>query len=253
MNRSIWCERGGTGGPVLVFLHGMGANGAVWEGCRPLLAARWPGRWIVPDLRGHGRSFHAPPYGFGVYAADVAELLGPEDEAIVVGHSMGGVVALALATGMFGVCVRRAVAFSVKVGWTDDDHAKAEAVARAPVRLFDTREEAIERYLRVSGLKGIVDPGTPAAATGVRETEGKFCLAADPLTNRVGWTDFGALGGMVKVPLRLLCGERDANARPEAMRRLGSEVTVLPGLGHNPHVEAPEIFWRAIEGDLQRS
>lgn len=72
---------------------------------------------------------------------------------------------------MFGVCVRRAVAFSVKVGWTDDDHAKAEAVARAPVRLFDTREEAIERYLRVSGLKGIVDPGTPAAATGVRETE----------------------------------------------------------------------------------
>jgi pimeloyl-ACP methyl ester carboxylesterase len=253
MSRSIWCERGGTEGPVIVFLHGMGANGAVWEGLKPFLAARWAGRWLIPDLRGHGRSLHAPPYGFGVYAADVAELLGPVDDAIVVGHSMGGVVALVLATGMFGVRVRRAVAFSVKVGWTDDEHAKAEAVARAPARLFDTREEATERYLRVSGLKGIVDPGAQTAAAGVSADQGKFRLAADPLTNRVGWSDFERLAPMVKVPVRLLCGERDAVAHPEAMRLLGTEVTVLPGVGHNPHVEAPEAFWRAIEGDLQRS
>ncbi len=166
---------------------------------------------------------------------------------------MGGVVALALATGMFGVRVRRAVAFSVKVGWTGEEHAKAEAVARAPARLFDTREEAIERYLRVSGLKGLVDPGAEAAAAGVREAAGKFRLAADPLANRLGWSDFEALAGTVKAPVRLLCGERDAIARPETMRLLGSEVTVLPGLGHNPHVEAPEVFWRAIEGDLQRA
>jgi pimeloyl-ACP methyl ester carboxylesterase len=56
---------------------------------------------------------------------------------------------------------------------------------------------------------------------------------------------------MVRVPVHLLCGEGDTVARPETMRLLGSEVTVLPGVGHNPHVEAPEAFWRAIEGDLQ--
>ncbi|MCZ7562909.1 MAG: alpha/beta hydrolase [Burkholderiales bacterium] len=252
MNRSIWCERGGAAGLVLVLLHGMGANGAVWDGVKPLLATRWTGRWLIPDLRGHGRSPHAPPYGMGVHAADVASLLGPDDEAIVVGHSMGGVVALVLATGMFGVRVRRAVAFSVKTAWSDDEHAKAEAVARAPARRFDTRAEAIDRYLRVSGLKGLVDPDTAAAAAGVCADGGGFRLAADPLINRLGWTDFASLAHMVKVPLQLLCGERDTIARPESMGRLGAEVMVLPGLGHNPHVEAPEAFWRAIEGGLGR-
>ncbi len=51
-------------------------------------------------------------------------------------------------------------------------------------------------------------------------------------------------------PIRLLTGEQDKVGHAEGMRRLGPPVTVLPGLGHNLHVEAPETFWRAIENDL---
>jgi pimeloyl-ACP methyl ester carboxylesterase len=235
---------------VLVLLHGLGANAGVWDGLRPFITERWPGRWIAPDLRGHGRSPHAPPYGFGMYAADVAELVSGEDGVTLLGHSLGGVVALALASGLFGVRVRRVVAFSVKVGWTDEARAKARALAEAPARTFDSREQAIDRYLRIAGLAGLVDPASPAAAAGVTGEQGAFRLAADPRTNLLDWTDFAALARLAGAPLNLLCGARDPVASPDAMRQLGADVTVLAGLGHNPHVEAPAAFWSAIEGKL---
>lgn len=245
--RMIYGERGGNSGPVLVLLHGLGANGTVWDGMRPLIAGQWPGRWLIPDLRGHGRSFHGAPYGFGIHAADVAALIEPGAETVVVGHSMGGVVALTLATGLFGVNVKKAVAFGVKSRWSDDDYAKAEAVAAMPVKYLDSEAEAIDRYLKVSGLKGLVDPGSPAARLGVRAENGKFRLAVDPLTNGLGRADFAALATMIKSPVKLLSGEKDPIGSAADMGAVwGGEVAVLPGLGHNCHVEAPETLWKAM-------
>src|SRR5262245_37275966 len=58
MKMPVYSETVGSGSPSLVLLHGLGQNGAVW---RPLLAelSGWPGRIVIPDLRGHGRSPHA--------------------------------------------------------------------------------------------------------------------------------------------------------------------------------------------------
>lgn len=247
---TIHCERGGTSGPMLVLLHGLGANGAVWDGLKPLLAQHWRGRWLIPDFRGHGRSFHRPPYGIGIHAADVAALVQQDEELTIVGHSMGGVVGIALATGIFGVRVRRVVAFGVKVDWTADDVSRGQAVARAPARMFATRAEAVERYLRVAGLKGIVAPDSAVAERGICEQHGQFRLAADPLTNALGTPDFPRLAQAASAPLHLLCGELDNIARAESMRRLGAAVTELPGLGHNLHLEAPQTLWQAIEADV---
>lgn len=249
---TLWCERGGTEGPVLVLLHGLGANGAVWDGLVPLLAKHWRGRWIIPDFRGHGRSFHRAPYGIGVHAADMAGLLHREEEVTLIGHSMGGAVSMALATGLFGIQVERVIAFGVKVDWTEEDHARAEAVALAPSKLFDSREEAIERCLRVAGLKGLVSPDQRFATIGIAEQQDGFRLATDPRINAVGKPDLVSIAQSARAPIHLLSGEDDKIGHAEGMRRLGFEVTVLPALGHNPHVEAPEAFWAAIEGDLRR-
>jgi len=48
--------RAAAGEPVLLLLHGLGATGDVWHAWRPLLTRRWPGRWLAPDLPGHGGS-----------------------------------------------------------------------------------------------------------------------------------------------------------------------------------------------------
>ena len=41
-------------GPVVLLLHGMGATGDVWLPWAPYLEQHWPGRWLAPDLAGHG-------------------------------------------------------------------------------------------------------------------------------------------------------------------------------------------------------
>ena len=54
MTGRLFAETIGTGDPTLILLHGLGVNGAVWH---PFVEAlRWPGRVVIPDLRGHGRS-----------------------------------------------------------------------------------------------------------------------------------------------------------------------------------------------------
>jgi pimeloyl-ACP methyl ester carboxylesterase len=217
---------------------------------RPLLAARWKGRWLAPDLRGHGRSGHGARYSLGAHAADVAALLEQGEEVVMLGHSMGGAVAMTLASGWFGISVRQVVAFGVKLEWTQEEIVKAQELAGAPVRWFATREEAIERYLRVSGLKGLVEPGSPMASLGISEEGGRFRLAADPGITGVVGVAIEAVIAAMRAPLRLAAGEHDPMASAEQMRRFDPKAVVFAGLGHNPHVEAPEELWRLVEETL---
>jgi len=153
---NLFVETIGSGEPTLVLLHGLGVNGATFK---PLVRVlKWPGRVIVPDLRGHGRSPHAKHYGLAHFAADIADLLDPNARVQVVGHSMGGGVGLVLASGFFGVAVERVTAFGVRMKWTAEDLSKGAAFADSPVRWFDTREAAVERFLRVAGAP-FIGPG----------------------------------------------------------------------------------------------
>lgn len=85
-------------GEVLVLLHGFCGSSAYWENVAPLLGDSF--RVIMPDLRGHGSS-DAPlgAYTIEQLADDVAALLEAlgVDRYALLGHSMGGYVALSLA------------------------------------------------------------------------------------------------------------------------------------------------------------
>jgi pimeloyl-ACP methyl ester carboxylesterase len=247
---ALWVERGGTGKPLLLVLHGLGANSTVWQRLLPIVEARWHGRWIAPDLRGHGRSGHAAPYGMAMHAADIAGLLDQEDDVVALGHSMGGGVAMTLASGWFGVTIRQVIAFGVKLVWTAEEVAKAQEVARGPVRWFATREEAIERYLRVAGLKGLVDPASAEASVGIVAAEGRFCLAADPRVNGVVGVPLEAVIAAMRAPLHLAAGEHDPMVALAQMRRFDERAMLIAGAGHNPHVEVPEVLWRMVEEAL---
>jgi pimeloyl-ACP methyl ester carboxylesterase len=244
-------EEGGSGGPTLLLLHGLGANGDVWDRWKPILRTQWPGRWVIPDLRGHGRSAHRAPYGYAAFAADLAALFAQDEETVVVGHSMGGVVALALATGWYGVRVRQVAAFGIKIRWTEDEEAKLQQLARAPVRWFDTQAEAVDRYLKVSGLIGLLDPAAPAALSGIREEGGRFRLAADPLVNAVVGPKFAEFAAAAKAPLRLAAGTKDPMVGAADMQEFDPAPVLFEAAGHNAHVEQPDVVWRFVEGALQ--
>jgi pimeloyl-ACP methyl ester carboxylesterase len=209
----------------LVLLHGLGATGSVWRGA----ADSWPGSWLAVDLPGHGRSPAADRYSFGSLAASVAAVV-PSGPVAVLGHSLGGVVALTLASGWFGVDVVAAAGLGIKVRWEPAELERAASTAARPARVFGTREEAAAWASRLAGVP--LDDG-------VVEVAGGWRAALDPAAFGVGAPDVAGLLAVAKAPVVLAAGEADHMCPPEHLRAAQAGGMVLPGVGHNAHVEQP--------------
>ncbi|XVU21260.1 alpha/beta fold hydrolase [Actinoplanes sp. CA-054009] len=219
---------GGTESPTVLLLHGLGATADVWAGLPDEPGAR---AWIAPDLPGHGGSAPLPAYTFAAVADAVAGLVDPRG-TVIVGHSFGGVVALQLAARPG---VRAVIGLGIKVSWSDEELARAAALARRPSQVFPTREEAERRHLRVAGLDG------RAPEESVAEVEGGWRTTFDPRAFAVGAPPMASLLAAATVPVILARGERDPMVTAEQIRALGVEPHDLPGLGHNAHVEDPAV------------
>lgn len=246
MNR-LFAERGGAGERLLVLLHGLGATAAVWHPLVQILQREWNGRWIAPDFRGHGRSVKSGPYSFEQHARDVAALLNGESNVVVLGHSFGGVIAALLGSGDFGVRPAASLAFGVKIRWTEDEVAKALELAKRPAKVFATHADAIDRYLKMAGLIGLVDPNSADVEAGIVAEDGGWKIAQEPAT-------FSAVGQSVpealrhaQPPVRLAAGANDPMVTLDDMRAIDPEAFLLEGAGHNAHVEAPEQVWRFLQ------
>lgn len=233
-----------------MLLHGLGATGDVWDGWRHLLARRWPGRWVAPDLPGHGGSPPLAGYTFDGLAAAVAGVLEPHARTVVLGHSLGSAVGLALASDSFGVPVQAVIGLGIKVAWTGEELDRARALAHRPVAWYSSRDEAAARYLRVCGLAGLL-PGTgPAVDAGLREQDGRWRLAMDPGAFAVGAPDMVQLMARSQAPVTLARGEHDPMNTDEQLARLGARTVTLPGLGHNAHAENPELSVTLLDAHL---
>jgi pimeloyl-ACP methyl ester carboxylesterase len=240
---------GGSGDHLLLLLHGLGATAAVWRRLLPLVAESWDGRWAAPDLRGHGLSVAEPPYGFGVHAADVAELAAElgAGRVTVLGHSFGGVVGAVLGNGLYGVPVDRVVAVGVKMDWTDDEVGRAQAMSRRPPQVFASSLEAADRHLKLAGLRDLVDPADPVARAGVRIANGGWVAALDPRAFGAVTSSVDTILSRSAAPVRLAAGSTDPMVGLEAMRRVDPDAVLLDGAGHNAHWESPEAVWKLLE------
>ncbi len=234
----MYMARHGDGDPVLLLLHGLGATGAVWDGLVSSLDGRWPGTVLVPDLPGHGRSEPLLRYSFGSLTAAVAAALEPGRPVAVLGHSLGGVLGLALGSGWFGVPVSGVCGLGIKVRWSPDELAKAASLAAKPAKTFGSREEALDRALRVAGLHGKVstlEAGVVSASDGWR-------LALDGAAFGVGAPDMAGLLAACRATVVLASGETDPMSPPAHLRELCADAVELAGVGHNAHVENPSAL-----------
>jgi pimeloyl-ACP methyl ester carboxylesterase len=235
----MYVEHGGDGDPLLVLLHGLGGAAAVWHGFMDLLPDHWPGSWTAFDLPGHGRTASMSRYTFGTLAAALAEALEPGRRVAILGHSLGGVVGLALASGWFGVPVSAVCGLGIKVRWSEADLAKATELAARPSRVFATRAEAADRALKVAGLAGLVPPDAPVADALITETDGGWRLALDPAAFTPGAPDLPGLLAAARAEVILAAGEHDPMSPREHLTDLRPDALTLPGLGHSAHVEDP--------------
>ena len=108
---------------ALLLIHGLGATGRVWDGWQPLL----PAGSLAPDLPGHGSAGPLDEYTFAAMTAGLAATLDDSTSYVVIGHSLGGVVGLELASGRYGVRVDAVLGLGIKVEW-----AAAESRRRRP-------------------------------------------------------------------------------------------------------------------------
>jgi pimeloyl-ACP methyl ester carboxylesterase len=227
---------------VLLLLHGLGGTSSVWDG----VTAGLDRSWVAPDLPGHGSAPPLDAYDFDGMARELAARLDPSQTYDVLGHSLGGVVGLVLAGGLLPV--RRVVGLGIKVAWSDDDLARATALADRPAKVFATREEAVARHLAVSGLRGLVPP--EQAHSGVVKVDGGWRLALDPRAFGVGRPDVAGLLRRSHAEVLLARGEHDPMVSDEDLAALDAPHVTLAGLGHSAHVEDPAAV-RSLLSELR--
>jgi hypothetical protein len=82
--------------------------------------------------------------------------------------------------------VQAVIGLGIKIVWTGQELDRAVAAAHRPTAWFASRDEAAARYLRTSGLAGLLAAAGPAVDAGLREQHGRWRLAMDPGAFAVG-------------------------------------------------------------------
>jgi len=258
-------ERGA--GPAVVLLHGFLLGSGLWvHQLRDLCDHH---RVIAVDFRGHGQS---RPGSTGssieVLATDVRtvlETLGVDD-AVVVGHSMGGMVALCLALDLPAAGRRRLMAglvlvsttagpFATFPGFTGAVRAVGPVTARAALLGERFGSRALPwRDLRWWLVRLGFGADAPPAQVGFVETLHRAApgrtltdlvpsLAAFDLSGRLGQLD---------LPVLVVVGSHDKLTAPRLARRMADalpEATLveLPRAGHFPMLERRHEFSRLVD------
>jgi pimeloyl-ACP methyl ester carboxylesterase len=242
----IHAEVRGEGAAAMLLLHGMSATGAVWRGAVAALEGMWEGAIVVCDLPGHGASSQLARYTYDAVATAVTDCLPACERLVVAGHSFGGLIAVHLASGRYGVTPAAVVASSVKVRWTADELAAMAAFASKPSRLFATFDEAQDRYRKVAGLTPDVTDDPLDLARGVAAEGDQFRLSQDPASAGVGEPDMAAALASARCPVLLSRGVTDWMVSDDDLAEFGVPTLTIGEAGHNVHVEQPARFARSL-------
>ena len=254
----------GSGSSVVVLIHGMAASSGTWSHVIPALAEQVI--VVAPDLLGHGQSSKPrSDYSIGGYACGIRDLLialGYE-RVTVVGHSLGGGVALQFAYQFPDRCERLVLLGSGGLGrevapllraltfpgaeylfplvFWPGLHDAGMRLARSLRRLGLRATPVLEEIWR--GYASLTDAGGRQAF--VHTLRSVIDLAGQ----RVNATDRLYLAS--EVPTLIVWGKRDSiipvdHAIAAHAAIPGSRLEVFDGVGHYPHCEEPERFARVL-------
>jgi len=236
--------RRGKGTP-LVLLHGYPLDSHLWDDVAPLLEDTFG--LILPDLRGFGESTTVDsPYTMDDYASDIAGLLDQLgiQKAAIVGHSMGGYVALAFAR-LYPERVSGLGLVSTQVLADPPDRKEARYKSAADVSekgIGGVVEAMVPKFTSDERLQGI------ARETMERQQPAAFIGALRAMAER---TDSSSLLSSFKFPVVIIHGEADTLIPIDRAREVKNAVpsahlVELKGTGHMPMMEAKEETARAL-------
>lgn len=232
---------GPEGAPAIVFLHALGTDLHLWDAVVAALSPRF--RCLRFDARGHGRSdVPPPPYAMGALIRDAESLMEHFGltEAVVVGSSMGGLVAQGLATKRLDLVRAMVLAnTAAKIGGPGLWQARAAEVAAQGLAAY--APGAMER---IFGRKWQVAPAMPQ----VRATlEGMNPQGWIGCAHAISGADFYTTTAALGLPTLVIAGVNDGTTPPDLVRETaelirGHRWALMRNTGHLPMVERPEEF-----------
>jgi esterase len=246
-------DLGGAGRPPLVLLHGFLGSSRNWQTAGAALAAQH--HVLALDLRNHGRSPHAPEMTFAAMADDVLGWLdarGP-DRVALLGHSLGGKLAMRLAC-RHPARIARLVVVDIAPKAYPGATQRAEIVAMNELRLEGLRSRA-EAEMRMAAR--VPDwPTRKFLTTNLeRGEDGRWRWIVNLAALTAALPDLvGAPidpGDRFDGPAQFILGGKSqfvVAADHAAIRHHfpQARIEVIAGSGHNPHMEQREEFVRRV-------
>src|SRR5215218_1424267 len=247
-------------GPVLLLMHGIADSSQTWASVTPWLARRFT--LVAPDLLGHGDS--ATPrgdYSLGAHATGARDLLTAlgHSRVTVVGHSLGGGIAMQFAYQFPERCERLVLVASGGLGREVHLLLRAAALPGVDYLLPLLASRHVVRVGRGVGAalgRARLRPGgdVDTLARGFASLDNAGSRQAflhtvrsviEPGGQRVSAQERLALAALL--PTLIVWGERDSIIPvahgAEAHEAIpGSRFEVFPGAGHMPHDADPERF-----------
>ena len=241
----------------VLLLHGIGGGKSIWgdAGSGTVGALQRAGFDVEAiNFPGYGGRDGEPTLDAMVQA--VMDACVPEQSTVLLGHSMGGMVAQEV--------VARApqAVHGLVLTCTSASFGKADGDWQA--RFIAERLAPLDAGLGMAGMADQLVPGLVAAqAPAAARQAARDVMARVPeATYRVALRAIAAFDrrqalAQIRVPTLLLAAEHDRTAPPEVMQRMaariaGSEYQCLPGAGHIANVEVPAAFNAAVLSFLQR-
>lgn len=250
-------DLGGSGAPI-VFLHGLFGSAQNWASVGRRLSDL--GRAFALDLRNHGSSPHAPTHTLADSVEDLREWVARHAGGSVlrlVGHSMGGLVAMAFAIGHPGSVGALAV-IDIAPRAYPLDHEREFAALATDIGGAGSRADLDAMLAPV-----LPDPAARAfmLTNAVRRSPGqgfRWRIYTPALLASTISRDFPAVTGAFEGPALFVAGGRSSyltrNDHAEILRRFPrARIEVIPGADHLPHVSAPaelEAVLRCFLGSI---
>jgi esterase len=247
-------DLGGAGKPPLVVLHGLLGSSRNWQSTGADLAAHYQ-VWAL-DLRNHGRSPHDPEMNYDPMVADVLAWMDAQNlpRVSLMGHSMGGKVAMLLACRHPERVERLVVVDIAPKDYNSAAHrSEFAAMNELDLRTLQSRGEAEMKFeARVSdwAMRKFLSTNLErdAATNTWRWLINLPALtAALPLLEKTPLTSSDRFEG----PTLFVTGGQSRYVLPtdwEGIERHfpKAKLEVIADSGHNPHMEAREVFVRAV-------
>jgi len=243
--------------PSLIFLHGIGGRASGWAAIQQTCAQAGHAS-LAWDMPGYGNSPSIEPFTFDGLADALAALMDARglQQAVLVGHSMGGMVALQMwARHPERVAGLVLAASSPAFGHGSGDFQQAFLAQRlAPLEAGKSMADVADNLVPTMLAPAYAGPGLAQA---------KACMGSIlPAAYKA------ALGALVQfeqravlptitVPTLCLAAEHDRTASPAVVQRMaekipGAQTQCLNGVGHLMTFEQPDSFANALLPFLQR-